>query len=56
MGFTQFAQSGNFTFHGGGSFTWDGGSCPMDYTVTVTPQGKETLTGTLCGQPINETI
>jgi len=53
MAFTKGAQSGNFTFHGGGSFTWSGGSCAMDYTVTVTPQGKETVNGTLCGETIN---
>lgn len=51
--FTKGAQSGDFTFHGGGSFTWTGGSCTMDYTVTVTPQGKQTITGTLCGETIN---
>ena len=55
LAFTQFAQSGDFTFHGGGAFTWAGGSCPMDYTVTIAPQGKVTIAGTLCGQTINGT-
>jgi hypothetical protein len=50
---TQGVQTGNFNFHFGGAFTWSGGSCPMDYTVSVTPQGKETVSGTLCGQTIN---
>jgi hypothetical protein len=53
MAFTKGAQSGNFVFHGGGSFTWTGGSCTMDYTVTLTPQGKETISGTVCGETIN---
>jgi hypothetical protein len=53
LSYAKYAQAGNFTFHGGGGFTWDGGSCPMDYTVTLTPQGKETVSGTLCGQSIN---
>jgi hypothetical protein len=53
LSYAKYAQSGNFTFHGGGGFTWEGGSCPMDYTVTLTPQGKETVSGTLCGQSIN---
>jgi hypothetical protein len=52
---TQGAQTGNFNFHGGGAFTWSGGSCPMDYTISVTPVGKETISGTLCGQTINFT-
>jgi hypothetical protein len=53
MAFTKGAQSGDFTFHGDGSFTWTGGSCTMDYTVTLTPQGKETITGTVCGETVN---
>jgi hypothetical protein len=53
LAFTQGAQSGDFTFHGGGAFTWSGGSCPMDYTVTLTPAGNETISGTLCGETIN---
>jgi len=56
MNFVQFAQSGNFTFHGGGAFTWSGGNCPMDYNVTITPQGGETVSGTICGQTVNATL
>jgi len=51
----QGAQSGNATFHGGGSLTWSGGNCPLDYTVLFDPQGKETVSGTACGQTINFT-
>jgi hypothetical protein len=53
LAFTQGVQSGDFTFHGGGAFTWSGGNCPMDYTVTLTPAGNETISGTLCGETIN---
>jgi hypothetical protein len=53
MAFTKGAPSGDFTFHGSGNITWTGGSCTLDYNVTVTPQGKETVTGTVCGQTIN---
>jgi hypothetical protein len=56
MNFVQFAQSGNFTFHGGGAFTWSGGSCPMDYNVTITPQGKESISGTICGQTVSSNL
>jgi hypothetical protein len=52
MALTQFAPSGNATFHTVGSFTWDGGSCSTDFTVTITPQGKTTIAGTVCGQPV----
>jgi hypothetical protein len=55
MAFTQFVQSGNSMFHGAGTFTWDGNSCPMDYTVTLTPQGKATVSGTVCGQSVDGT-
>ena len=50
---TQGAQTGNFTFHVGGTLTWSGANCSMDYTVILTPQDKETISGTLCGETIN---
>jgi len=56
MNFTQFQQTGNFTFHGGGAFTWSGGSCPMDYNIAITPQGTETISGTICGQNVNASL
>jgi hypothetical protein len=56
MALVQFAQSGNVTFHGSGAFTWDGGNCAMDYNITLTPQGKETISGTICGESVNATI
>ncbi len=55
MNFVQFEQSGNFTFHGGGAFTWSGGSCPMDYNVIISPQGAETVSGTICGVTVGVT-
>jgi hypothetical protein len=27
--------------------------CAMDYTVTITPQSNETVTGTFCGDAVN---
>lgn len=56
MNFVQFEQSGNFTFHGGGAFTWSGGSCPLNYDVTVTPEGKETISGTICGETVDSSL
>lgn len=54
--FVQFEQSGNFTFHAGGAFTWSGGNCPLDYNVTLTPAGGETISGIICGQTVNTSI
>jgi hypothetical protein len=53
--FTNNALSSNFAWHGGGTFTWTGGACTLDYTVTVTPQGSKSLSGTICGVDVTGT-
>jgi hypothetical protein len=50
------ALSSNFVWKAGGTFTWTGGSCTLDYTVTVTPQGSKSLSGTICGVDVTGTI
>jgi hypothetical protein len=47
--FTNHILSSNFVWDAGGTLTWTGGSCTLDYTVEVTPTGKKTLSGTVCG-------
>lgn len=50
------ALASNFVWKAGGTFTWTGGSCTLDYTVTVTPQGTRSLSGTICGVDVTGTV
>lgn len=54
-GFTNNVQSSDFVWKANGAFTWTGGSCALDYTVTVTPQGNKSFSGTVCGVDIAAT-
>ena len=47
--FTNHILSSNFVWDAGGTLTWTGGSCTLDYTIEVTPLGRKTLSGTVCG-------
>src|SRR5262249_20708808 len=40
VNYTNFAPSSNYQWRETGNFSWSGGSCAIDYTITVTPQGK----------------
>jgi len=51
--FTNHILSSNFVWDAGGTLTWTGGSCTLDYTVEVTPQGRKTLSGTVCGVDVS---
>jgi hypothetical protein len=53
VSFTNFAASSNYVWKQTGNFTWSGGSCAMDYNMTVTPQGKTSYSGSFCGQTIS---
>ena len=46
--FTKNVQSSNFVWQAGGTLNWTGGSCTLDYTVEVTPQGARSFSGTVC--------
>lgn len=37
----------------GGGFSWAGGTCRLNYTVSVTPNGTGTISGTACGQDVS---
>jgi hypothetical protein len=56
MSFNQFAQAGDFIWHAKGNFTWDGGNCSLDYTMTISADGHGSLTGTFCVVTLNSTI
>jgi len=47
-----------FEWRGAGNFTWEGGSCVIDYTMTLSgaANGGGTLKGTICGVDISQTI
>jgi hypothetical protein len=51
--FTNHVLTSNFVWDAGGTLTWTGGSCTLDYTVEVTPLGKKTLSGTVCGVDVS---
>lgn len=51
--YTNFAPSSNYSWRETGNFTWTGGSCAIDYTISVTPQGKTSASGSFCGQSIS---
>ena len=36
-----------------GGMRWDRESCRVDYTITVTPLGTATISGTICGEPVS---
>jgi len=50
--YANFAPASNFTWNETGNFTWSGGSCAIIYTAVVTPQGMQSITGSVCGQSI----
>lgn len=52
--FSQTASLNTYDWHGAGSFTWDGGSCAIDYSVNYTGSGAYKLTGTFCGVDISQ--
>ena len=56
VSYTAFAPSSNYVWKGTGNFSWDGGSCTMDYTVNVSTTGHGSISGTICGQSINQTV
>ena len=51
--FTKNILSSNFVWDAGGTLTWTGGSCTLDYTIEVTPLGRKTLSGTVCGVDVS---
>lgn len=54
--FTNHLLSSNFVWNGDGDFAWSGGSCTLDYSVTITPQGRRSLSGTICGVTVDGTV
>lgn len=52
--FSQNASLDTYTWHGTGGFTWDGGSCTIDYSVKYVGTGAYTLSGTFCGVDISQ--
>jgi hypothetical protein len=56
VGYTAFAPSSNFVWKATGNISWTGGSCSLDYTASVSTTGHGSITGSICGQSINETI
>ncbi|MGH7656050.1 MAG: hypothetical protein ACREN6_15450 [Gemmatimonadaceae bacterium] len=56
LGLTQYIPSSNYIWTGNGSFTWTGGSCTIDYTLTYSQQGHGSETGTFCGSDISYTF
>jgi hypothetical protein len=52
---TNNVPSSNFVWNGSGTLNWTGGSCTLDYSVQVTPQGAKSLTGTVCGVDVTGT-
>ena len=52
--FSQTASLNTYNWHGVGSFTWDGGSCSIDYAVNYTGTGAYKLSGTFCGVDITQ--
>ena len=55
--FTNSRLSSNFLWDASGTLNWTGGSCTLDYTIEVTPQGRKKLAGTICGVDVTgETI
>jgi hypothetical protein len=52
--YTNGEPTATTSFRGTGGFTWSGGNCMMDYTVTMTPQGGGRASGTVCGERIDQ--
>ena len=55
MNYTQ-SVAGDFIWHAFGALTWDGGSCSLDYTMTLSPNGHGRVNGTFCGVTLNSTL
>ena len=51
--FSTNASLDTYNWHASGSFTWDGGSCSLDYGVSYTGTGAYKLTGNFCGVDIS---
>ena len=52
--FSQTASLNTYNWHTTGNFTWDGGSCSVDYGVSYTGTGAYKLTGTFCGVDVSQ--
>ena len=52
--FSQNASLNTYDWHGVGSFTWDGGSCSMDYSVHYVGTGTYGISGTFCGVNVSQ--
>lgn len=50
---SQTASLNSYNWHGVGSFTWDGGSCAIDYAVSYSGSGAYKLSGSFCGVDIS---
>ena len=55
-GFTNHRLSSNFKWDASGTLTWTGGSCTLDYTVELAPNGTRTLSGTICGVDVKGSV
>lgn len=55
MNFNQFL-AGDFIWHAFGALAWEGGSCSLDYTMKLSPDGHGRVTGTFCGVTLDSTI
>lgn len=53
VGLTNHVPSSDFVWVATGTLTWTGGSCTLDYTVTISKTGARTLTGTVCGVDVS---
>jgi hypothetical protein len=54
MSFVRDVQSTDFVFRGTGGIRWAQESCPINYTVRITPSGSGSLSGTVCGRPVEQ--
>lgn len=52
----RYAQSGIATFQMGGGFSYDAGTCQINYTVSFSAAGHGTITGSVCGQDVSQSI
>jgi hypothetical protein len=52
--FSQNASLDTYNWHGAGSFTWDGGSCTIDYSINWVGTGTYNVSGTFCGVNISQ--
>ncbi|HEY9227099.1 MAG TPA: hypothetical protein VIP11_10660 [Gemmatimonadaceae bacterium] len=56
VGLTNFRPSSNFVWKATGTLNWTGGSCTLDYTVEIAPNGARTLSGTVCGVDVKGSV